>query len=429
MGSSPARGYSLVDRLNFLRSRERSESLSPCALGRGVIEWAPSSLNVLSTRRKQREATLTAPQDNTRIGDHKSIVQGHTPAGSPGSVEGRAASASFDYKAAGVDVAEGDRLVDWLKDSAPIKAPHADKLISGIGGFAAVFRMQFPQMKKPCLVSSTDGVGTKIKLAADFQSYATVGQDLVAMCVNDLVCCGAEPLFFLDYYATGHLDIEVAKVFLEGVRRACHQSGCALIGGETAEMPGIYHGRDFDAAGFAVGIVDEDKLLGPMRVAAGDQVIGVSSSGFHSNGYSLLRRVFAPEIESGDQEWRDILMRPTHLYAPLVLELARAEMVSAVANITGGGTENIPRVLPKGTCLHLLNWAWPEPFGLVQDRTGLSRVEMLQTLNCGLGLALVVKKAHVDQVCAAITRHGYQAFPLGVVEEAASPEQDAEVIY
>lgn len=332
---------------------------------------------------------------------------------------------SMNYKAAGVDVEAGDQLVDWLKETSPEIFPHKDKLVSGIGGFAALFRLRYPEMKKPCLVSSTDGVGTKIKLAAHFQQYDTVGQDLVAMCVNDLVCCGAEPLFFLDYYATGKLDLEAAKAFLSGVRDACHKSGCALIGGETAEMPGVYHGNDFDAAGFAVGIVDEDKTLGRHLVSVGDRVIGVSSSGFHSNGFSLLRRVFESDLEA----WRETLMRPTYLYAELVLELARAGALQAVANITGGGMENIPRVMPKGTILPLIDWAWPEPFVVVQDRTGMSREEMLKTLNCGIGLAMVVKSEKVAEVEKAIVRHGYKSHPLGTIEKAKDANAEAEVKY
>jgi phosphoribosylformylglycinamidine cyclo-ligase len=332
---------------------------------------------------------------------------------------------SINYKSAGVDVEAGDALVDWLKETAPSNPPHAERLVAGIGGFAAVFRAGFPEMKKPCLVSSTDGIGTKVKLAVHFQKYDTVGQDLVAMCVNDLVCGGAQPLFFLDYYATGKLELEAAKAFLGGVRKACHDSGCALIGGETAEMPGVYQGRDFDAAGFAVGIVDEDKVLGAHRVSVGDRVIGVSSSGFHSNGYSLLRKVFENDLD----QWRDVLLTPTHLYSSVVLDLVRQNKVNAVANITGGGMENIPRVLPKGTLLPLIDWAWPEPFCVVQDRTGMSRVEMLKTLNCGVGLALVVSPGEVAQVETIVRAHGLQTMPLGTVERAADPNQPAEVAY
>lgn len=332
---------------------------------------------------------------------------------------------TIDYKSAGVDVEAGDALVEWLKTSAPKQSPHADRLVSGIGGFAAVFRAGFPEMKKPCLVASTDGVGTKIKLAAQFGMYEGVGQDLVAMCVNDLVCGGAQPLFFLDYYATGKLELEAAKSFLTGVRNACMESGCALIGGETAEMPGVYHGNDFDAAGFAVGIVDEEEVLGHHRVAVGDVAIGVSSSGFHSNGYSLLRKVFETELEKR----REQLMIPTHLYAKLVLELAKEDRLQAVANITGGGMENIPRVMPKGTQLGLLDWPWPEPFLEVQDRSGLSRIEMLKTLNCGIGIVMIVRPQNANAVEAAIAKHGFKSVHLGRIEKGPSPGSEPEVIY
>jgi phosphoribosylformylglycinamidine cyclo-ligase len=339
--------------------------------------------------------------------------------------DGNMPDGGLNYKSAGVDVEAGDQLVEWLKETSPKTVPHADKLVSGIGGFAAIFRLRFPEMKKPCLVSSTDGVGTKIKLAAHFQKYDTVGQDLVAMCVNDLVCGGAEPLFFLDYYASGKLDLEAAKSFLGGVRKACHESGCALIGGETAEMPGVYHGNDFDAAGFAVGIVDEDEILGAHRVRVGDQVLGVSSSGFHSNGYSLLRKVFEGDLD----QWRERLMAPTHLYAKMVLELSREKLVHAVANITGGGMENIPRVMPKGTHLPLIDWSWPEPFGIVQDRTGMSREEMLKTLNCGVGLALMVAPENAAQVEKRIRSHGYNVYPLGTIQKAPDEKMEPQVLY
>ncbi len=328
---------------------------------------------------------------------------------------------SFDYKKAGVDVEAGDALVDWLQAADRSKAPYADRIVSGIGGFASIFRLGFSDIKKPCLVSSTDGVGTKVKLASEFSSYKSVGQDLVAMCVNDLVTCGARPLFFLDYYASSKLDLVAAKSFLEGVREACHESGCALVGGETAEMPGVYHGSDFDCAGFSVGIVDEDAILGAHRVNVGDVVLGVSSSGFHSNGYSLLRKVFADDL----QEWKDRLLTPTHLYARLALELVEKKLVHAMANITGGGVENIPRVMPKGTRLRLLDWPWPEEFLEVQDRTGLSRSEMLKTLNCGVGLVLIVPKAQEQEACALVANHGYRVFHLGSIE-SASGEADLQ---
>ncbi len=333
---------------------------------------------------------------------------------------------SIDYKSAGVDVEAGDALVDWLRNTSTSKSPHADKLISGIGGFAAVFRMQFPEIKKPALVSSTDGVGTKVKLASLFGVYNTVGQDLVAMCVNDLVCCGARPLFFLDYYATGKLDPAIARSFLEGVRGACDEADCALIGGETAEMPGVYHDGDFDCAGFSVGLVDEDEMLGPDRVKTGADLIGVSSSGFHSNGYSLLRKLFDKDLDA----WRDRLMRPTHLYPRLVLKLQAEGLLQAVAHITGGGMENVPRVLPRGTRVRLLDWSWPDEFVEVQDRSGLSRVEMLKTLNCGIGLVLVVDPKHSDRVRRVCEGTGYKTFVLGAVEPGArGPSAEPEMVY
>ncbi len=330
----------------------------------------------------------------------------------------------FSYRDAGVDVEAGDQLVDWLVDSKAA-SPRADQVVSGIGGFAAVFRAQFSHMKKPCLVAATDGIGTKILLAAHTQRYREVAQDLVAMCVNDLVCSGAEPLFFLDYYATSKLEPAHAKEFLSGVREACNSVNCALIGGETAEMPGVYKPGDFDAAGFSVGVVDEDEMLGPKRVAVGDHVIGVSSSGFHSNGFSLLRKIFEEDLE----KWVDTLLTPTALYVNLVLELTKTKSVKAVAHITGGGMENLPRVLPKGTEVKLLDWSWPDAFIEVQDRSNLSREEMLKTLNCGVGLAIVCSSDEIPRVQAVIEKHGHLAIPLGKVDRSASPETDAQVVY
>lgn len=334
----------------------------------------------------------------------------------------------ISYRDAGVDVEAGDQLVDWLIDSESDSAgsvsgktgdrrPSArkDQIVSGIGGFAAVFRAQFSHLKKPCLVAATDGIGTKILLASHTGRYSEVAQDLVAMCVNDLACSGAEPLFFLDYYATSKLEPKAAKEFLEGVRRACHQVNCALIGGETAEMPGVYKPGDFDAAGFAVGVVDEDEMLGPSRVQVGDQVIGVSSSGFHSNGFSLLRRVFENDLD----EWVDRLLIPTALYVNLILKLKSLGLLKAVAHITGGGMENLPRVLPKGTEVKLIDWAWPEAFIEVQERAKLSREEMLKTLNCGVGLAMVCAAHDVSKVEAIIKEFNHTPYQLGRVDQSS----------
>lgn len=321
-------------------------------------------------------------------------------------------SETAHYKKAGVDVDRGDALVDWLQSLPPDKNPQAKNLLGGIGGFAALFRLDISKYKKPVLVSSTDGVGTKVKLASYFKNFDGVGQDLVAMCVNDLITCGATPLFFLDYYATGKLQLEEAKPFLASVRKACQESECLLIGGETAEMPGVYRDGDFDCAGFAVGVVDEDNILGPKRVRVGDIAIGIASSGFHSNGFSLLRKVFEEDLD----KWRDVLLTPTHLYAKLATELYSKNLVNAMANITGGGIENIPRVMPENTKMKLKLWSLPPAFQEVQKRTGMSHTEMLKTLNCGLGFVLFVDPKNVTAAQGVAEKCGFKSFEIGQVE-------------
>ncbi len=320
----------------------------------------------------------------------------------------------FNYKDSGVDIETGDRLVDWLSESAPQKIPHQDRLVEGIGGFASLFRGDFPEMKRPLLVSSTDGVGTKLKIAIDFESYESVAQDLVAMCVNDLITTGARPLFFLDYYATGKLDLAAAKQFLTGVRKSCAEAQCALVGGETAEMPGMYHGKDFDCAGFAVGVVDQEKMLGKHKVKIGDIAIGISSSGFHSNGYSLIRKVFEKDME----DWAKRLLTPTHIYVNLILSMDHSK-IKSVAHITGGGVENIPRVLPDDVTLKLEKWEWPEEFKEVQRRTGMSYAEMLTTLNCGIGLVVIVAPDFAKTVINQAHQLGYRTYPLGTIEKGS----------
>jgi phosphoribosylformylglycinamidine cyclo-ligase len=359
---------------------------------------------------------------------------------------------SISYRDSGVDVEKGDALVDWLKASDAESDSVAESsgapsgnaatklkknLISGIGGFAALFRMpstaEFPQIKKPVLVSSTDGVGTKIKLAADFRSHRSVGQDLVAMCVNDLVCVGAHPLFFLDYYATAKLELQAAREFLTGVRAACAASRCILIGGETAEMPGIYHGSDFDAAGFVVGIVDEDQTLGPDRVKAGMVALGLASSGFHSNGYSLLRKLYEAELteELAKGKLGPIssgLLEPTRLYVDVVLRMVEEDLVQAAAHITGGGFDNVARVLPNGMALRVADWTWPEAFVDVQRRSGLSREEMLKTLNCGVGMVLILDPRHRARAVQIAEAAGVRVFDVGEVENQDGPGEPT-VIY
>lgn len=330
---------------------------------------------------------------------------------------------AIDYKQSGVDVEAGDALVEWLQKTSSGKSPHADKIVSGIGGFASLFRADFSHMKKPCLVTCTDGVGTKVKIAAQLGRYEGIGQDLVAMCVNDLICCGGEPLLFLDYYATGKLRQEQARPFLQSVRRACEDSDCALVGGETAEMPGVYHENDFDCAGFAVGVVDETQALGPHRVRPGQVLVGVASSGFHSNGYSLLRKLFADDLE----RWADTLLTPTALYVRLMKELQRGGLVEAAAHITGGGIENIPRALPQGTVAVIRAWELPAPFQEVQKRSGLSYKQLVETLNGGLGFVLVVQPENEARVLEVIARAGHRGWPLGRVEAHSDVGHEALV--
>lgn len=289
--------------------------------------------------------------------------------------------------------------------------PHQDKIVSGIGGFAALFRADFSGMKEPCLVSCTDGVGTKVKLAAEEGQYRSVAQDLVAMCVNDLICCGADPLFFLDYYATGKLDLGAAKEFLAGVRQACVESHCALIGGETAEMPGVYAGKDFDCAGFSVGVVDKAEAWGAHRVNPGDQLIALPSSGFHSNGYSLLRKLFAKD----GAQWMKQLLTPTRLYVDVIKSLKSIGGIHAAAHITGGGMENIPRVLTKGQVAQLRPWPMPQAFKEVQARSGMTWKQMLETLNCGIGMVLVVTPEKCQTLINKAQEKGHAAFLLGEV--------------
>lgn len=315
------------------------------------------------------------------------------------------------YKSAGVNVAAGDGLVDWLMQT-PEKNPHQGRVLSGIGGFASLFRLDLSSYQKPCLVTCTDGVGTKVLLAAKAKRYEEVAQDMVAMCVNDLITTGADPLLFLDYFATSSLDLKMAKKFLTGVRKACAQSECILIGGETAEMPGVYKKNDFDCAGFAVGMVDEEKRLGEHRVRAGDIVLGISSNGFHSNGYSLLRKVYAKDL----RQKLKMLLRPTHLYVEFAKKIRHLD-IHALAHITGGGIENIPRVIPKGLGFELVPWTWPKEFREVQRRSGLSDIEMLKTLNCGIGFVVICGAQSILEVQKIAGELNFKSYKIGVIKE------------
>lgn len=344
----------------------------------------------------------------------------------------------IDYKKSGVDIQTGDQLVSWLQNSNSNTTiastenhtkSHSDipdlkkRVVSGIGGFAALFDGRFSNMKKPLLVSCTDGVGTKVKVASHFQDYSTVGQDLVGMCVNDLICTGGTPLFFLDYYAVGKLDLNSAQKFLTGVKQACEKSHLVLIGGETAEMPGVYQEKDFDCAGFSVGVVDEEKMWGAHKVQAGDHILGLASSGFHSNGYSLLRKVFENDFDQ-HKEW---LMEPTRLYVEVVMAIKNEFEIHAAAHITGGGVENIPRVIPENLKVHLKSWELPDCFKEVQKRADISLEEMRTTFNCGIGFVLILPESQVAAVAAAIHKFDIQTYSLGVVKPKTPDEMQNEV--
>ena len=351
---------------------------------------------------------------------------------------------TIDYKNAGVDIKKGENLVDWLSKEAGTepnfrdskdgdsedreissgyggKGPHGACVLEGIGGFASIFRLDVSGIKEPCLVSATDGVGTKLKLAVELGQYSGLGQDLVAMCANDLICTGARPLFFLDYFSTSSLDLDQAKTFLKSVRQACHKSQMALVGGETAEMPGLYQPGDFDCAGFAVGVVDRQKILGANRVKEGMLAIGVSSSGFHSNGFSLLRKLYSSPEDLRDYGKR--LLTPTHLYVDLVLDILKQRNVAAIAHITGGGIHNLERVLPKGLGLKLKVWEFPEIFKETMSRADLSKQEMLKTFNCGVGLVLIASADQNPGILSQIEDYGFQSHDLGVLESIDQPEQ------
>jgi phosphoribosylformylglycinamidine cyclo-ligase len=341
------------------------------------------------------------------------------------------------YKEAGVDIAAGNRLVDLIK---PLARSTARKgATSELGGFGGLFDLKACGFRDPVLVAANDGVGTKVKLAIESGRHGTVGIDLVAMSVNDLVVQGAEPLFFLDYYASGRLDVAVAREVIAGIAAGCREAGCALIGGETAEMPGMYHGADYDLAGFAVGAVERRRILPRPDVAAGDQVLGLASSGPHSNGYSLIRRLvasstlglaeeapFAPNLSLAEA-----LLVPTRIYVkPVLAALSRHRGIKAFAHITGGGiTENVPRVLPEGCAaeLDLSTIEVPPVFSWLKSLGNIAQAEMLRTFNCGIGMVAVVKERQADDVMLTLAAAGERVVRLGAI--VPRPLRGRQVVY
>ncbi len=330
------------------------------------------------------------------------------------------------YAAAGVDIDAGNALVERIKPAA--KRTTRSGTMAGLGGFGALFDLKAAGYTDPILVAATDGVGTKLRIAIDTGYVDTIGIDLVAMCVNDLVCQGAEPLFFLDYFATGKLDLDQATRIIEGIAAGCASAGCALIGGETAEMPGMYHGGDFDLAGFAVGAMERGQDL-PSGVVAGDVLLGLASDGVHSNGYSLVRRI----VDAAGLSWTDAapfapgrvgeaLLTPTRLYVKPALAAVRAGGVHALAHITGGGlTENLPRVLPDdlGCEIDLSSWALPSVFAWMAGVAGIDNAEMLKTFNAGIGMVLVVAADRADALTADLTAAGETVHRIGQIGQGA----------
>ncbi len=356
------------------------------------------------------------------------------PAASP--PVGKPTSGPVTYADAGVDIDAGNALVKAIKPLAKSTVrPGAD---ADLGGFGALFDLKRAGFTDPILVAANDGVGTKLKIAIDTGKHATIGIDLVAMCVNDLLAQGAEPLFFLDYYATGKLDVAIARDVVAGIADGCRQAGCALIGGETAEMPGMYQGADYDLAGFVVGAAERGRLLPRTDIAAGDVLIGLPSSGVHSNGYSLVRRLVtnagldwsAPAPFEPARSLADVLLEPTRIYVkPVLAALRSTGAIKAVAHITGGGlTENLPRVLPDGIAAHIdLSAVSPAPvFGWLARQGRLDDAEMLRTFNCGIGLVLVVEAGKADAVIAALGSAGEASAVIGECEAGRGVKSEAK---
>ena len=321
---------------------------------------------------------------------------------------------SLTYKDSGVDITKGNQLIEKIKPIA--KSTIRPGVLAGLGGFGAMFEIPLDKYKNPVLISGTDGVGTKLKVAEMLKKHDTIGIDLVAMCVNDLIVQGAEPLFFLDYFATGSLNPEIATSVIEGIGEGCRQSGCALIGGETAEMPGMYSGEDYDLAGFCVGIVEKDRIIDGTKVSEGDHIVALGSSGPHSNGYSLIRKVIEKSAPTPDQ--LNLLIEPTRIYVRSILSLLNTLPVHAISHITGGGLlENIPRVMPSHLSAKLdsTSWTQPEIFQWIQDQGNIDSAEMYRVLNCGVGMVVVISKDSSNEAINYLNACGEKAWLIGEV--------------
>jgi len=342
-------------------------------------------------------------------------------------------NAPLSYRDAGVDIDAGNALIEKIKSIT--RKTHRPEVLSELGGFGALCEIP-EKYNKPVMVSATDGVGTKLKLAMSLNIHNSIGIDLVAMCVNDLIVCGAEPLFFLDYYATGGLNIETAAQVVEGIGKGCELAGCALIGGETAEMPGMYQNGDYDLAGFAVGVVEKDQLIDQHKVKIGDRLIALASSGPHSNGYSLIRKIIersgaSLQMPFADNTLGETLLTPTEIYVKAVQELAAQVDIRAIAHITGGGiTENLPRVLPLDAqaLISKSSWQLPEIFTWLQTQGNVTTQEMYRTFNCGVGMIICVSEDDLTQSLAILNQHNRGAFEIGRIEEKSGAETSVNFI-
>lgn len=347
--------------------------------------------------------------------------------------ENNTSANTLTYRDAGVDIDAGERLVKNIKPLA--KKTNRPGLLGGLGGFGALFEIP-KTFKNPVLVTGTDGVGTKLKLANELNRHDTIGIDLVAMSVNDILVQGAEPLFFLDYFSCGKLNVDLATSVIGGIARGCEISNCALIGGETAEMPGMYPGDEYDLAGFAVGAVEKEKILTGAEIDAGDTILGLASSGAHSNGYSLIRKIMASSgtdlnEKIGDRSLADLVLEPTRIYVPSVLKALKTDTIKGLAHITGGGlVENIPRILPDHTVaeIQLGSWSRPALFDWLQGAGNVEVLEMNRVFNCGIGMVVICDKSNSTALKELLSKLGEQVFEIGTIRQRNGNEHQTQLI-
>jgi phosphoribosylformylglycinamidine cyclo-ligase len=339
---------------------------------------------------------------------------------------------TISYKDAGVDIEAGEQLINRIKPFA--NETKRKESIGGLGGFGSLFEIP-EKFKKPILVSGTDGVGTKLKLAFDLNKHETIGQDLVAMCVNDILVQGAEPLFFLDYYACGKLDVDTAATIIKGIAAGCLLSNCSLVGGETAEMPGMYDDGEYDLAGFCVGAVEKNSIINGSKVKEGNLVLGLTSSGAHSNGYSLIRKIISHSKVDLNKDFygeklSDVLMKPTKIYVKSILSLIEKINVHAMAHITGGGImENLPRVLPVHLCakINKNSWELPHLFQWLKDEANLDDTELYKTFNCGIGMAIIIDEKDAHEASNLLRELGEEVHTIGRIEQSDKDEHQVEI--